>query len=383
MPTEDRKPGWVPPDDRGTFATSIRQGVEGGHDGLKASPGAAGAPGAAVSRRVPLSAGEYVRGVRAGDRVVLARAITLIESNAPAHQELAQEVLQNLLPFTGKAIRVGITGVPGAGKSTFIESLGCLLTASGHHIAVLAVDPSSSLTHGSVLGDKTRMEKLSRDPLCFIRPSPSGGTLGGVARKTRESMLLCEAAGYDVVLIETMGVGQSEITVRSMVDFFLLLLITGAGDELQGIKKGVMELADLVVINKADGENRLRAEALRADYSRALHYLTPATQGWSTPVQVCSALTGDGVPAVWECVDRFRGATGTAGTLAARRKTQMLEWVHSMVEEHLHTMFFTEPRIAEILPDIERAVLGGTMTAATAVRHLLNAFAQRPDRTSP
>ena len=360
MPTEGRKPEWVPPDAGGTLPQA----------------------GAAFPRRVSLGAREYVGGVRAGDRVILARAITLIESNAPAHQDLAQEVLQALLPFTGKTIRVGITGVPGAGKSTFIEALGKLLTGRGRRVAVLAIDPSSSVTHGSVLGDKTRMENLSRDPLCFIRPSPSGGTLGGVARKTRESMLLCEAAGYDVVLVETMGVGQSEITVRSMVDFFLLLLITGAGDELQGIKKGVMELADLVVINKADGENRLRAEALRVDYTRALHYLAPATHGWTTPVQVCSALTGDGVPAVWECVDRFRTVTGAEGTLAARRNTQMLEWVHSMVEEHLHTMFFTEPRVQQILPDIERAVLEGTMTAATAVRHLLNAFAQRPERTS-
>ncbi len=383
MPAKDRKPEWVPADPMGTFATSIRQGVEGGHDGLQASAGAEHPGGIPPPRRVSLGVEEYVNGVRAGDRVVLARAITLIESNAPAHQELAQEVLQNLLPFTGKAVRAGITGVPGAGKSTFIESLGCFLTASGHRVAVLAVDPSSSVTHGSVLGDKTRMEKLSRDPLCFIRPSPSGGTLGGVARKTRESMLLCEAAGYDVVLIETMGVGQSEITVRSMVDFFLLLLITGAGDELQGIKKGVMELADLVVINKADGENRIRAEALRVDYTRALHYLAPATQGWSTPVQVCSALTGDGVPAVWECVEKFRGTTGAAGTLAARRNTQMLEWVHSMVEEHLHTRFFTEPRVQRILPEVERAVLGGTMTAATAVRRLLQAIEQRPERTSP
>jgi LAO/AO transport system kinase len=382
MPTKGRKPEWVPPDATDAFATSIRHGVEGGHDGLRASAGEAGEPGGAPSRRSSLSGEEYVRGVCAGDRTVLARAITLIESNAPAHQNLAQEVLQALLPFTGKSIRIGITGVPGAGKSTFIEALGKLLTGSGHRVAVLAIDPSSSVTHGSVLGDKTRMENLSRDPLCFIRPSPSGGTLGGVARKTRESMLLCEAAGYDVVLIETMGVGQSEITVRSMVDFFLLLLITGAGDELQGIKKGVIELADLVVINKADGENRLRAEALRVDYTRALHYLAPATQGWSTPVQVCSALTGDGVLGVWECVDRFRGMNGAAGTLAARRNTQMLEWVHTMVEEHLHTRFFTEPRVQHVLPDIERAVLGGTMTAATAVRQLLHAFEQRPERSS-
>ena len=254
MDERARKPEWVDRNTSGTFATSVRKGVKGGHDGLPGAGKLHASVKSAPSKRI-LTKDHYVRGVREGDRVVLARAITLIESNAPSHASLAQAVLTELLPFTGESIRIGITGVPGSGKSTVIEALGTHLLETGHRIAVLAIDPSSSVTRGSVLGDKTRMEKLARDPRCFIRPSPSGGNLGGVARKTRETMLLCEAAGYDTLLVETVGVGQTEITVRSMVDFFLLLLITGAGDELQGIKKGVMELADAVAINKADGEN--------------------------------------------------------------------------------------------------------------------------------
>jgi LAO/AO transport system kinase len=312
-----------------------------------------------------------------GDRVILARAITLVESNAPAHAEVAQHVLTAILPYTGKSIRIGITGVPGAGKSTFIEALGVYLSAAGHRIAVLAVDPSSSVSKGSVLGDKTRMESLSRDPRCFIRPSPTGGTLGGVARKTRETMLLCEAAGFDTLIVETVGVGQSEVTVRSMVDFFLLLLITGAGDELQGLKKGVMELADAVLINKSDGENRLRAEALRIDYARALHFLPPATQGWTTRVATCSALTGEGIPEVWEMITQFRAATQDSGVFEKRRKTQLLDWVHGMVEERLRVTFLKHARVRELLPSIEQDVLQGKKTATVAVQELLQAFDQR------
>jgi len=238
--------------------------------------------------------------------MLLARAITLIESNSPKHMELAQAVLQRILPYSGNSIRVGITGVPGAGKSTFIEAVGCSLCQKGHKLAVLAVDPSSSITRGSILGDKTRMENLSREKNAFIRPSPSGGTLGGVTRKSRETLLLCEAAGYDIILVETVGVGQSEITVRSMVDFFLLVVLTGAGDELQGMKKGVMEIADAILVNKADGDNKQKAEMVKVDYDRMLHYLRPATEGWQTKAYTCSAITGAGIPELWQVIHTFR-----------------------------------------------------------------------------
>jgi LAO/AO transport system kinase len=250
-------------------------------------------------------------------------------------------------------------------------------------VAVLAVDPSSSVTRGSILGDKTRMERLSREPRCFIRPSPSGGNLGGVARTTRETMLLCEAAGYDVILVETVGVGQSEITVRSMVDFILLLLITGAGDELQGIKKGVMELADAVAINKADGDNRLRAETTRAEFAHALHFLTPATEGWTPPTIICSGVTGEGIPGIWETIRAFQKQTSESGTFDRRRRTQLLEWMHGMVGEHLRSMFYTDPVIAGRLPELEKDVAAGTVTVAAAVQELLRSFEHRSERKEP
>jgi LAO/AO transport system kinase len=382
MGIQGRTPEWVPRDREGTFASSVRDGVEGGHDGLPGEGQQADPHATPGTKRRSLSVDEYVEGVRSGDRVILGRAITLIESNAPDHVLLAQQVLTRLLPSTGHSIRIGITGVPGAGKSTFIEALGCHLTGAGHRVAVLAIDPSSSITRGSVLGDKTRMERLARDPQSFIRPSPSGGTLGGVTRKTRESMLVCEAAGFDVILVETIGVGQSEIAVRSMVDYFILLLITGAGDELQGIKKGVMELADAVVINKADGENKVRAEALRADTAHALHYFVPATEGWTTPVITCSALQGDGIAAVWSSAEEFQSACSRRGVLQARRSSQMLDWMQSMVDDRLRALFTDDPDIQQILPQIRHAVMGGSMTVARAVEDLFSTFERRHRRTS-
>src|SRR5581483_1363514 len=252
-----------------------------------------------------LTVEDYVSGVLAGDRTILSRAITLIESYSPLHEAQAQEVLQRLLPHTGNSRRIGITGVPGVGKSTFIEAFGCFLTGQGRKVAVLAIDPTSMRSGGSILGDKTRMEKLSCEPNAFIRPSPSGDTLGGVARRTRETMLLCEAAGFDTVLVESVGVGQTEVALRSMVDFFLLLLLPGAGDELQGMKKGIIEMADTVLINKADGENRPRAELARQEQDAALHYLQHATPDWKTEVRLCSAMNGEGIPELWEQIGEF------------------------------------------------------------------------------
>ncbi|MCB1184865.1 methylmalonyl Co-A mutase-associated GTPase MeaB [bacterium] len=321
-----------------------------------------------------MSTAEYVDGVLSGDRTLLARAITLIESNAPAHQATAQAVLTALLPRRGASIRVGITGVPGAGKSTFIEALGGQLTAAGHRVAVLAVDPSSSLTGGSILGDKTRMEKLAADPGAFIRPSPSGGALGGVARKTRESIVLFEAAGYDVILVETVGVGQSEIQVRSMVDMFLLVLLAGAGDELQGIKKGVVEIADAILVNKADGKGREAAERARAEFEQVLHYLRPATPGWRPVARALSALSGDGVAGVWELVEEFAATLRQGGGFAARRAEQETLWMRALVAEGLSTRFERHPEVAARRAALEARVAAGEIPATVAALELLDLF---------
>ena len=369
MPTTPQKPEWTPDNAGDAFASRVMPGVAARHDGMEAGA----PPGAAADRsaRPALSDDAYVSGVLVGDRAVLARAITLIESNAPAHFEQAQAVLRRLLPHSGRAIRVGITGVPGAGKSTLIETLGMTLIADGRRVAVLAVDPTSSLTRGSILGDKTRMEQLSRQPEAFIRPSPAGGMLGGVARKTRETMLVCEAAGFDVILVETVGAGQNEITVRSMVDFFLLVLIPGAGDELQGIKKGVVELADAIAINKADGDNRIRAEAARAEYNRALHYLTPTVEGWRARAYTCSAATGEGVAHLWQVIERFRERATETGAFDARRREQAREWLRALIDEQLRAYFYDRPAVREALPGIEAAVMDGTLPATAAARQLL------------
>lgn len=365
---ETEKQPWVPDDAGEEFATRTLKGVGARHDGLPASRPSATEP---VTPRPHLAVDDYVQGVLAGDRSILARAITLIESNAPRHIDQAQAVLKALLPHTGRAIRVGVTGVPGAGKSTFIETLGTRLTAVSHKVAVLAIDPTSSISGGSILGDKTRMETLARDPDAFIRPSPTGGVLGGVARKTRETILVCEAAGFDVVLVETVGTGQSEITVRSMVDFFLLLLVPGAGDELQGIKKGVVELADAILINKADGPNKVRAEAARAEYNRALHYLTPTVEGWHPRAYTGSALTGDGVDKIWEVILTYREQTLASGAWEARRRAQLRDWLYTLIEEQLRAAFFNLPEVRATLPDLEQAVMNGDLPATAVARDLL------------
>ncbi len=335
--------------------------------------------GATTPRRArTLTPDDYVAGVSAGDRGVLARAITLVESSSHLHEVQAQEVLQRLSPLSGKARRIGITGVPGVGKSTFIESFGCFLVERGHKLAVLTIDPTSSRTHGSILGDKTRMERLSQHPNAYIRPTPAGGNLGGVARRSRETMLLFEAAGFDIVILETVGVGQSEIAIRSMVDFFLLLLLPGAGDELQGIKKGIMELADAVLVNKADGDNLNRARQALSEHEAALHYAQPATHHWRTHVALASGLTGHGVPELWDVIERFYRELEPRGVITRRRQQQLLEWLSDLIRDELQREFFRNPRVKHRLPVLQEAVLRGEMTAVCATRELLSC-ARHPD----
>jgi LAO/AO transport system kinase len=315
----------------------------------------------------------FEAGVVAGDRAVLGRAITLVESGREDHQRLAQELLARLLPRTGAAHRIGVTGVPGAGKSSLIDVLGTRLTARGNRVAVLAIDPSSSLTGGSILGDKTRMASLAADPAAFIRPSPSARTLGGVGRKTRETMLLCEAAGHDVVLVETVGVGQSETVVAEMVDVFLLITLAGAGDELQGIKRGVMELADLVAVNKADGDNRTAAALAAAEIRTALHFMRPPHPDWTVPVQCVSAATGEGLDDLWSELVRHRTTMSANGAFADRRQQQQLRWMWSLVEDSLREGLRHDPAVRRLLPDLERRVRAGELPPGLAARLLLDA----------
>jgi LAO/AO transport system kinase len=369
------KPDWAPKEDNAKFACSVMSGIDGIKDTTIGNINPAIVHGERRSTpRMVLGMDDYVRGIAEGNRMILSRAITLIESNNPKHFPKAQRVLQELLPRTGKALRIGITGVPGAGKSTIIEAFGNMLCDMGHRVAVLTVDPTSSVTRGSILGDKTRMGTLSRRREAFIRPSPAGGTLGGVARKSRETMLMCEAAGYDVILIETVGVGQSETTVRSMVDFFMLVVLTGAGDDLQGIKKGIMELADAIVINKADGDNLLKAKISRGEYERMIEYIRPATQGWPTHAYLCSAIQKTGLRELWEIIRIFSKMTKESGVFERRRDSQLLDWMNSMIDEHLHNLFFDDPVVMGRLPEIRQAVLQGTISPTQAVAELIARF---------
>lgn len=371
---KDIRPSWVPLKKDPNFACSVMGGIDSNVNAVSEEKYTPAVNAKRFPLRKRLSAEELVQGVSAGDRKILSQAITLIESNAPKDFDKAQRVLQALLPYTGKALRIGISGVPGAGKSTFIEAFGQMLCRQGYKVAVLAVDPTSSITGGSILGDKTRMQMLSREPNCFIRPSPAKGTLGGVARKSRETMLLCEAAGCDVILVETVGVGQSEITVRSMVDFFMLVVLTGAGDDLQGIKKGIMEVADAIVVNKADGDNLPKAIVTQGEYERMIEFIRPATEGWKTHAYRCSALTKEGLIELWAVMRKFEKVTKESGAFFNRRKAQTLSWVNSMIDEHLHNLFFEDPMIKGRLPAVMEAAVNGVVSPSQAVTELIRAF---------
>ena len=317
---------------------------------------------------------DYTSGIQNGGRVALAKAITLIESTRPEHQELAQQIIEACLPRSGQSIRIGITGTPGVGKSTFIEAFGQHLLEAGRKLAVLAVDPTSQVTQGSILGDKTRMEQLAHQENAFIRPSPAGESLGGVARKTRESIILCEAAGYDTLLIETVGVGQSETAVHSMTDFFLLLLLPGAGDELQGIKRGIVEMADLAVVNKADGERLPLAQQAKQEYRNAMHLLPPKESEWATRVEICSATTGMGIPEVWQDIEAYWAQTQANGYFQRNRRAQARYWLHETINRELRRLFFNHEAVRGQLKAVEEAVMEGEQSSFQAAEALLRLF---------
>ena len=328
-------------------------------------------------RRKRYSTDEFVSGILSGNRTILSQAITLVESSLPLHYEKAQLIIEKCLPYSTRSVRIGITGVPGAGKSTFIETFGSYIAGEGRKLAVLTIDPSSEQTKGSILGDKTRMEKLSVHPRVYIRPSPATGVLGGVARKTRETIILCEAAGFDTIVVETVGVGQSETAVHSMVDFFLLLMLAGAGDELQGIKRGIMEMADLITITKADGANRQLAENARISFQNALHLFPKKVSGWVPQVHTCSALNNTGIKELWEIIMQYFTFTVKSGYFETFRKEQAVIRMHDTIIEYLNNSFYNHNEIKVLVPEVERQLNEGTITSYKAALKLLDIYFKR------
>lgn len=327
-------------------------------------------------RKRRLSVEEYVNGVLSGDKIILSKTITLVESTLESDHLIAEQVIERILPHTGGSVRIGITGVPGVGKSTFIESFGKLVTSLNLKLAVLAIDPSSQRSKGSILGDKTRMSNLAIDPMAYIRPSSSGSSLGGVGTKTRETMLLCEAAGFEVIFIETVGVGQSETTVKGMVDFFLLLMLAGAGDELQGIKKGIMEMADAIAITKADGDNKTKCERAQREYKNALHLFPPSESGWYPTVLTCSAVENDGLNAVWDEIEKYSAEMKEKGFFYANRQFQNVEWMHDIILYSLKNKFYSNQIIAKSINSLEKEIKNKKIPAMSAARKLLKEFQQ-------
>jgi LAO/AO transport system kinase len=328
-------------------------------------------------RRKRYSVNEYVAGILAGNRTILSQAITLVESALPDHYKTAQSIIEKCLPYCSRSVRIGITGVPGVGKSTFIETFGLYTAGIGRKLAVLAIDPSSKKTKGSILGDKTRMEKLSIHPNAFIRPSPSAGTLGGVARKTRETIILCEAAGFDTILVETVGVGQSETAARSMVDFFLLLMLAGAGDEIQGIKRGIIEMADSVAITKADGQNKIIAENARVMFWNALNLFPGSPSGWKPEVLTCSAHEDKGIMEIWELIENYVNYTKATGYFEKIRKQQAVIQMHDTITEYLTSHFYSNDEVKSLLPELEKELYKGTITSYTAALNLLGKYLRK------
>ncbi|MCC5913464.1 MAG: methylmalonyl Co-A mutase-associated GTPase MeaB [Balneolaceae bacterium] len=331
-------------------------------------------PNYRVKKHALRSVEEYVDGIKMGDRTVLSQAITLIESSKPDYREIGEEILDNCLHMTGNSVRIGITGVPGVGKSTFIEAMGTYLTDQGEKLAVLTIDPSSTRSKGSILGDKTRMNQLSASDLAFIRPSPTSGTLGGVAQRTRETMLLCEAAGYGTIFIETVGVGQSETAVHSMTDYFLLLMLAGAGDELQGIKRGIMEMADLIAINKAEGDNLQAAKRAAREYKNALTLFPPSPSGQKTKVMTCSALNKEGIKEIWKEIESGISAVKKSGYFETRRRSQASKWMHETINRRLKESFLNNPEVAKKLPELEKKVANGEISSFSAASRLIDLF---------